>query len=189
MRARFLIAVATLALAVGCKTYKMESTFPPPEYDAQVFDPPPPRQIYGDGLIGTGNGTDGPNSSGGGLGPGQVGPNAMPEAGVPPGGDGGPSPTDAPAGCQLCNLLTQDCPGVAQACYPSGGGRACCAPAGATGALAPCIESTQCDRGLLCVAGGIEALCQPVCNVADGVCPGGVCRQLAGYPGVGYCAP
>jgi hypothetical protein len=188
MRARFLIAFAVVALA-GCKTYKMESTFPPPEYDAQVFDPAPPRQIYGDGLVGTGNGTDGPNSSGGGLGPGQVGPNTMPEAGVPPAGDAGPAPTDAPTGCQPCNLLTQDCQGAGQGCYPSGGGCACCTPAGATGALAPCIESTQCDRGLLCVAGVIEALCQPVCNVADAVCPGGVCRQLAGYPGVGYCAP
>jgi hypothetical protein len=193
MRARFLsrFLIAVVAVAAGCKTYKMESTFPPPDYDAQTFEPPPSRQIYGDGLIGTGTPTDGPNSSGGGLGPGQVGPNGMPEGGVPPGPDSG-APADAAvdgAGCHPCNLLAQDCPSAAQACYPSGGGRACCSPAGATGALAPCVDSSQCDRGLLCISGAIEPLCQPICNAANGVCPGGVCRQLAGYPGVGYCSP
>jgi hypothetical protein len=181
-----------LALA-GCHTYKMESTFPPPDYDALgTFEAAPPRQLYDDGgLVGTGKPPDGATSSGGGLGPGQVGPNSGHDAGAPPtmADAAMPNPSPDAGGCVTCDLLTQNCPSAAQACYPAGGGRACCAPAGSGGELTPCIEPTQCGRGLLCVSGAIESLCQPICAVATGTCPGGVCRALTGYPNVGYCAP
>jgi hypothetical protein len=192
MRVGLLIFTSTLAVVAGCHTYKMESTFPPPPFDGASFEAAPSRQVYDDGgLVGTGKAPDGPNSSGGGLGPGQVGPNMGSQDAAAPVADAAAPPADAsPDGsCTQCDLLTQNCPSAAQACYPAGGGRACCAPAGATGALSPCIDSTQCDRGLLCVLGAIESLCQPICSVGMGVCPGGVCRALTGYPGVGYCAP
>jgi hypothetical protein len=191
MRAGLLIrAPLALLLLAGCKTYKTGSgNFPPPDYDAMSFEAAPGRQIFGvDGLVGSGGG----GGTGGAGGEGQVGQGGAAGRSSDAAVDGTASGSDARAagdgGCTPCDLINQNCP-VTQGCYPAGGGRACCMQRGSTGPLAPCGESAECDRGLVCVAGAAEPVCQPVCNVSSSVCVGGTCRALAGYPPAGYCAP
>jgi hypothetical protein len=97
---------------------------------------------------------------------------------------------DGAAAAGSCSVLTQDC-GALKGCYPAGGGKGACAPAGELGAQTPCGEHTQCAPGLICVdAFGVGAkLCEPVCDVnRSGACPkGDLCRPYAGN--VGFCAP
>lgn len=207
MRAGILIALLAVAqLGAGaCQTYKHDPGGLPGWPDGATFEAPPSHMVTGDGPIGGGSTTDGGGGGGTVLGPptdARPTPDAAvdgpyrPEAGG--GDDGGPrldafagtdSPTrDGPA-CTPCSLVRQDCPMLAQGCYPNGAGGGCCAIAGGSGPGADCLESTECDRGSFCAGGGGPTFCRELCDPSVALCRTGRCAPLPGYAGAGYCIP
>jgi hypothetical protein len=92
-----------------------------------------------------------------------------------------------------CNLLTQEPCTADLGCYPvAGAGR--CLIRGGRSALSPCLEDTDCDRGLVCrilTDPGAQGLCEPICALSEypaTVCPNQVCGQRSDFPeGIGAC--
>ncbi|MBX7113797.1 MAG: hypothetical protein K1X64_05625 [Myxococcaceae bacterium] len=84
----------------------------------------------------------------------------------------------------VCNLLTQDCPKVGEACYPTSSGPGCfSAGPGADGAS--CSFSNDCVKGTACIG----TQCQKLCAFPSGTpaCTTGTCARLTGYSDAGVC--
>jgi hypothetical protein len=199
MRKVLLLAVLLVA---ACKTYKADDdqSGSGAPTDA-VYQPPPPRQVSGDGSVGApgSGGTGGTSGAGGTSGTGGVpaSPDAAVRKDAPVTPDAPLASPDAPSvgsgdvasvGCVPCDLLAQDCGGPGQNCYPSGAGRGCCqSPEALAGPGGSCFMNTQCDRGSGCVGSPQGSFCYAFCSTATPACAG--CKPLTGYAGVGYCAP
>src|SRR4051794_17278043 len=179
-----------ILLGASCNTYKTDdgqsgSNNPT---DA-VYQPPPPRQVYGDGAIGVpgSGGTGGSSGTGGANGTGgapanpdasipkdaPVTPPGNPDAAAPSGPDAAEFLSDVSSGgCLPCDLVAQDC-AKSQGCYPAGAGRGCCqsseAPAGPGG---PCFQASQCQPGSVCVGSPDATMCLAICSTSVPPVPG-----------------
>jgi hypothetical protein len=95
---------------------------------------------------------------------------------------------------QICGLLSQDCAGKAQGCYPSAATlgalmeRGICVDAGTAVEGAACEAANDCAEGLTCIDSGT---CVEMCdrNGANTCTAGLTCKALVGHTTTGVCQP
>lgn len=196
MRHRLVRDVALVGLLALSCTYKRDQGGGPPAYDAETFEAPPGRQVYGDGLIGAGGtgGAPGNASDAAAVGGAAGSPEApRPMDAAVPKRDTGVPDTAAPdtasgreAGDNGCDLFLQDCP-KGQACYPASGRGLCQLIDLGLSEGVLCGGPGDCDRGLGCFSN----VCRRFCDTSAASCPpnSGRCTPLAGFDRAGYCTP
>jgi hypothetical protein len=93
---------------------------------------------------------------------------------------------------QVCDLLTQDCAGADEGCYPSQvhvttPEKGICAHAAAAVEGGSCTVANDCAEGLTCLDG--DSKCHKLCRVGGGApaCTTGTCQMIAGDTLTGVC--
>lgn len=87
-----------------------------------------------------------------------------------------------------CDVILQNCPNPAEACYPRPIGAPVCSSVGTQGEGGPCSLSTDCFAGFTCTGGG-QSVCHKIClpNSSTNTCgEGQSCSALADF---GVCTP